>query len=91
MGQCSDGSGGQGQGSESGSVVVIGSSDGVPVFGRLDIAAGVVVVLLEVKAEDFVGRSYGVEVGPRNGQLNGVAVSDVGGVMEDAGAVLRSS
>ncbi|KKS54328.1 MAG: hypothetical protein UV20_C0035G0006 [Candidatus Magasanikbacteria bacterium GW2011_GWA2_42_32] len=91
MGQCSDGSGGQGQGSESGSVFVIGAGGGVPAHGVLDISSGIVVVLLEVKAEDFVGCRYGVEVGPRDSQLHGVAASDVGCVMKDAGAVLRSS
>ena len=57
---------------------VIGASGGVPAFGRLDIASGVVVVLLEVKAKGHIGGRGDAEVRPRNGELHSVAAGDGG-------------
>ena len=57
---------------------VVGAGGGIPTHGVLDISSGVIVVLLEIKAEDFVGGRGGAEVRPRDGKLHSVATGDRG-------------
>ena len=55
MRRSSHGLRGQREMSESGSVFVIGSGIGAPTCGVLDVTSGVIVVLLEVKADGHIG------------------------------------
>lgn len=90
MRRSSYGLGRQRQSSESGSVSMVGSSGGVPAFGGLNISAGVIIVLLEVKTDDFVDRGDSVQIGPRNGDFHGVAAGYADRSVKDAGSVLES-